>query len=67
MVRGTAKWFNAEHGPGFVTPDEPGADVFVHHSVIDTGACRSLEEHQRVVITAGQGPRGVQADPVRAL
>lgn len=61
------KWFNPDKGFGFTAPDEGGADVFVHHSAIDTGGFRSLEENQRVEFSAGRGPKGMQADQVRAL
>ncbi|MFI6658818.1 cold-shock protein [Streptomyces sp. NPDC050523] len=67
MAQGTVKWFNAEKGFGFIAPDEAGADVFVHHSAIDTDGFRSLAEGQRVQFTAGQGPKGMQADQVRPL
>ncbi|MCX5600256.1 MULTISPECIES: cold-shock protein [Streptomyces] len=67
MAQGTVKWFNAEKGFGFITSDEGGADVFVHHSAIDTEGFRSLAENQRVEFTASQGPKGMQADQVRAL
>lgn len=67
MAQGTVKWFNAEKGFGFIASDEGGADVFVHHSAIDTDGYRSLEENQRVEFTASQGPKGMQADQVRAL
>ncbi|MFC8664223.1 MULTISPECIES: cold-shock protein [Streptomyces] len=67
MAQGTVKWFNAEKGFGFITPDEDGADIFVHHSAIDTEGFRSLAENQRVEFTASQGPKGMQADQVRAL
>jgi CspA family cold shock protein len=61
------KWFNPDKGFGFIAPDEGGADIFGRHSVIDTGGFCSLEENQRVQFTASQGPKGVQADQVRAL
>ncbi|WP_055613675.1 cold-shock protein [Streptomyces phaeochromogenes] len=67
MAQGTVKWFNAEKGFGFITSDEGGTDVFVHHSAIDTEGFRSLAENQRVEFTASQGPKGMQADQVRAL
>ncbi|WP_369222738.1 cold-shock protein [Streptomyces sp. R39] len=67
MAQGTVKWFNPDKGFGFIAPDEGGADLSVHHSAIDTAGFRSLEENQRVEFTAVQGPRGMQADQVRAL
>ncbi|MCL6446272.1 MAG: cold shock domain-containing protein, partial [Alicyclobacillus sp.] len=30
MIRGTVKWFNAEKGYGFITPEDGSSDVFVH-------------------------------------
>ncbi|WP_217575200.1 cold-shock protein [Streptomyces sp. GbtcB7] len=66
MAQGTVKWFNPDKGFGFIAPDEGGADIFVHHSVVETGGFRSLEENQRVQFTASQGPKGMQADQLRA-
>ncbi len=61
MTQGTVKWFNAEKGFGFVTPDGGGADVFVHHSAIQTRGFRTLEENQRVNFEIVQGAKGPQA------
>ncbi len=41
MAQGTVKWFNAEKGFGFISPDGGDADVFVHHSQIQTNGYRS--------------------------
>jgi CspA family cold shock protein len=67
MASGTVKWFNAEKGYGFISLDDGGADVFVHFSAIDSTGYRSLEENQRVEFDVTQGPKGPQAEHVRAL
>ncbi|GGM05529.1 cold-shock protein [Nakamurella endophytica] len=67
MSQGTVKWFNAEKGFGFITPSEPGPDVFVHYSEIQAGGYRSLEENQRVEYTVTSGAKGPQATGVTVL
>ena len=67
MPLGTVKWFNAEKGYGFIAVDGGSQDVFVHHSAIQMQGYRSLEEGQRVEFDIVQGPKGQQADQVRAL
>jgi CspA family cold shock protein len=68
MAQGTVKWFNAEKGYGFITPDGGGADVFVHFSAIaDTGGYRTLDENQRVEFEVTQGQKGPQAESLRTL
>jgi CspA family cold shock protein len=67
MAQGTVKWFNAEKGYGFITPDDGGADLFVHYSAIQTTGYRSLNEGQAVEFERGQGAKGPQADDVRPL
>ena len=67
MAQGTVKWFNAEKGFGFITPDEGGADLFVHHTAIQDRGFRTLEEGQRVSFETGQGQKGPQATNVVKL
>ncbi|HZD68152.1 MAG TPA: cold-shock protein [Actinomycetes bacterium] len=66
MTGGTVKWFNAEKGYGFITP-ESGEDVFVHFSAIQSTGYRSLDEGQAVEFDVTQGPKGPQAASVRLL
>ena len=64
---GPVKWFNAEKGFGFIAPDEGGADVFAHHSEIQTSGFRTLEDNQRVEFEIAEGPKGLQASNIRPL
>ncbi|MEU6131582.1 cold-shock protein [Saccharopolyspora sp. NPDC047091] len=67
MATGTVKWFNAEKGFGFITPDGGGSDVFAHYSAIDASGFRTLDENQRVEFEIAQGPKGPQASQIRGL
>ena len=66
MATGTVKWFNAEKGFGFIT-QEGGGDIFVHYSAIKNDGFKTLEEGQKVEFEVTQGPKGAQAENVRAL
>jgi CspA family cold shock protein len=67
MAQGTVKWFNAEKGYGFISPDDGSADVFVHYSAISGSGYRSLEESQRVQFEVEQSAKGPQASGVTAV
>ncbi len=60
------KWFNADKGFGFITPDG-GPDVFAHFSAIASSGFRSLDENQRVEFDVTQGAKGPQAANIRPV
>ena len=57
MSQGTAKWFNAEKGYGFIANDEGGDDVFVHYSAIQAEGYKSLKEGQKVSFETETDPK----------
>ena len=64
MAQGTVKWFNDDKGYGFISPDEGGEDLFVHHSGIAGNGFKSLDEGAKVSYEATRGQKGMQANNV---
>ena len=48
MDKGTVKFYNAQKGFGFITPDNGGNDVFVHATALERAGMHSLSEGQKV-------------------
>jgi cold shock protein len=67
MAVGTVKWFSAEKGYGFITPDDGGKDLFVHFSAIQADGYKSLNEGDKVEYEESQGRKGPQASNVRMV
>ncbi len=67
MSIGTVKWFNDKKGFGFITPDEGGDDLFIHHTNIAAEGYRSLSDGQKVEYEATEGRKGMEATDVRPI
>ena len=60
MANGTVKWFSDEKGFGFITPDDGGQDLFVHHTGIVGEGYRSLAEGTKVTYESESRRQGTQ-------
>ena len=67
MTTGTVKWFSADKGFGFITPDDGSKDLFVHHSEIQADGYKSLDDGQKVEYVVGEGQKGPCATNVKPL
>jgi CspA family cold shock protein len=66
--QGTVKFFNADKGYGFITPDDGGRDIFVHITALEQAGLRALNEGQRILFEVepdkkGKGPKAVDLKP----
>ena len=64
MKNGTVKWFDEQKGYGFLSQEEGGDDLFVHHSEISGP---TLNEGDRVEYEVGEGRKGPCAIKVRKV
>jgi CspA family cold shock protein len=66
MATGTVKWFNADKGFGFITPDDGTTDVF-DQSAINSSGYRDLHEGAKVSYDTDAGDKGPRATNVTEL
>jgi cold shock protein len=67
MATGTVKWFSDAKGYGFITSDEGGDDLFVHHTAIAGEGYKSLAEGVKVEFESAEGAKGLEAKNVQPV
>ncbi len=67
MATGKVKWFNDQKGFGFISSDNGGKDIFVHHTVIEAEGFRTLQDGETVEYEVEDGPKGMKATRVRRV
>ena len=58
MPIGKVKFFNADRGYGFITPEAGGNDAFVHISALEKAGMTTLAPDQRISYELEEGQRG---------
>jgi CspA family cold shock protein len=57
-ITGTVKFFNADKGYGFISPDTGGNDAFVHISAVERAGMVTLNQNQKVSYELEEDRRG---------
>lgn len=57
MTNGTVKWFSEDRGFGFLSNDNGGDDVFVHHSALNNIGSSTLSVGQKVSYDVESDPK----------
>jgi cold shock protein len=66
-MEGAVKWFEAEKGYGFISPDGGGKDVFIHITALRRSGVNALDPGQRVRVEVVDGRKGLEADRITLI
>jgi cold shock protein len=64
---GVVKKYDSERGYGFIIPDQPGDDVFVHAEALKRSGIPDLARGDRVQFVLVPDRRGFRAADIRLL
>lgn len=67
MAKGTVKWFDDSKGFGFISQEDGGPDVFVHHSAINAEGFKTLAEGAIVEFEVQMEAKGARASNVTVV
>ena len=67
MLTGKVKWFNAQKGYGFISPDDGKKDIFVHISALEKSGINSLNENDKVSYDEARNNGKVSAANIKIL
>lgn len=63
-TNGKVKWFNAQKGYGFITPEDGSKDIFMHYTALEGSGYKTIAEGAEVTFEVVEGTRGPQAAKV---
>ena len=63
MKEGKVKFYNETKGFGFISPNDGGADIFVHQS----GLIDRIKDNDEVQFETEQGKKGINAVRVQVI
>jgi cold shock protein len=66
-MEGAVKWFEAEKGYGFISPDSGGKDIFIHITALRRSGIAALGPGQRVSVEVVEGKKGLEADRITLI
>ncbi|MBV9861207.1 MAG: cold shock domain-containing protein [Alphaproteobacteria bacterium] len=66
-MEGAVKWFEADKGYGFISPDGGGKDVFIHITALRRSGVSALGPGQRVRVEVIDGKKGLEADRITLI
>jgi cold shock protein len=66
-LEGAVKWFEADKGYGFISPDGGGKDVFIHVTALRRSGVTALDPGQRVMVEVVDGKKGLEAERVTVI
>jgi cold shock protein len=66
-LEGAVKWFEAEKGYGFISPDDGGKDVFIHVTALRRSGVTALDPGQRVRVEVVDGRKGLEAERITLI